>query len=99
VTYLAAGRPVIASVNADCEVAQTISESGAGRIVPPEDPAALLAAILELRSVNLAEFRQNAQEYASRRWSSTRVLGHLERSLLSVVGSEADALAQEGTLR
>jgi len=99
VTYLAAGRPVIASVNPHCEIARTIAESGAGKIVTPEDGAALLAAIQQFRDADLREYRQNAQEYASRRWSSDRVLGHLERSLLSVLTTETDSLAQEGTLR
>jgi colanic acid biosynthesis glycosyl transferase WcaI len=99
VTYLAAGRPVIASVNPRCEVAQAVRESGAGRIVAPEDGAALLDAILEFRNANLSEYSQNAQEYASRRWSSARVLGHLERSLLSVATSAADSLPEEGTIR
>ncbi len=99
VTYLASGRPVIASVNPSCEVAQTVRESGAGRIVAPEDGAALLAAIQEFRSANLSEYSQNAQEYANRRWSSARVLGHLERSLLSVAASAADSLPEEGTIR
>jgi colanic acid biosynthesis glycosyl transferase WcaI len=99
VTYLAAGRPVIASVNPSCEVAQTVRESGAGRIVPPEDGAALLEAIQEFRGADLREYCQNAQEYANRRWSSARVLGHLERSLLSVVTSAASSLPEEGTIR
>ncbi len=99
VTYLAAGCPVIASVNPSCEVAQTVRESGAGRIVPPEDGAALLEAIQEFRGADLREYGQNAQEYANRRWSSARVLGHLERSLLSVVTSTASSLPEEGTIR
>lgn len=99
VTYLAAGRPVIASVNPGCEVARTVCESGAGKIVAPEDGAALLDAILEFRLANLCEYSQNAREYANRRWSSVRVLGHLERSLLSVCTSAASSLPEEGTIR
>jgi colanic acid biosynthesis glycosyl transferase WcaI len=99
VTYLAAGRPVIASINPDCEIAQTIRESGAGRIVAPEDAAALLAAIQEFRSEDLRAYRQNAREYASRRWSSARVLGHLERSLVSAAASVTNPMAQEGSIR
>lgn len=99
VTYLAAGRPVIASVNPDCEIAETIRESGGGRIVAPEDGTALLAAIQEFQGADLREYRQNAQEYASRRWSSARVLGHLERSLVLAAASETNSLAQEGTIR
>ncbi|MGK5529818.1 glycosyltransferase [Streptomyces sp. URMC 129] len=43
-SYFAAGRPVIASVAAEGGTAQEIRRSGAGRLVPPEDPAALAAA-------------------------------------------------------
>jgi colanic acid biosynthesis glycosyl transferase WcaI len=99
VTYLAAGRPVIASVNSDCEIAQTVRESGAGRVSAPEDGMALLEAIQEFRGANLREYCQNAQDYASRRWSSARVLGHFERSLLSVAASAVGSLAEEGTIR
>lgn len=99
VTYLAAGCPVIASVNLNCEIAQTIRESGAGMIVSPEDPAALLAGIREFRSADLRKHRENAQRYAARRWSSLRVLGHLERSLVSAAASATDSLAHEGTIR
>jgi colanic acid biosynthesis glycosyl transferase WcaI len=99
VTYLSAGRPVIASVNPDCEIAQTILESRAGKIVAPEDGAALLGAIQEFRGEDLLAYRQNAREYASRRWSSARVLGHLERSLVSAAASETRSLAHEGSIR
>jgi colanic acid biosynthesis glycosyl transferase WcaI len=99
VTYLAAGRPVIASVNPDCAIAQTIRESGAGKVVTPEDGMALLEAIQEFRAVDLGERRRSAQEYANRRWSSARVLGHLERSLVSAAAPGASSLAQEETIR
>jgi colanic acid biosynthesis glycosyl transferase WcaI len=99
VTYLAAGRPVIASVNPESEIAQTIRDSGAGKIVTPEDGGALLEAILELRGEDRQKYHENAKEYASWRWSSARVLGHLERSLLSVAASASPSLTQEGSIR
>jgi colanic acid biosynthesis glycosyl transferase WcaI len=99
VTYLAAGRPVIASVNPNCEIAETVRESGAGRVVAPEDGAALLAAIKEFRGADLEKYHQKAQEYASRRWSSARVLVQLERSLVSAASSLTNSLAQEGGVR
>jgi colanic acid biosynthesis glycosyl transferase WcaI len=99
VTYLAAGRPIIASVNPDCEIARTVRESGAGTIVAPEDGQELLSAIQRLRSLDLGEQGKNAREYASRKWSSARVLEHLERCLVSAAALGADSLAQEGTIR
>jgi colanic acid biosynthesis glycosyl transferase WcaI len=84
VTYLAAGRPVIASVSPVSEVAQIARESGAGKVAAAEDGAALLAAILELRKSDLLELGNSGRAYAFTRWSAERVLGNLERSLTNV---------------
>jgi colanic acid biosynthesis glycosyl transferase WcaI len=84
VTYLAAGRPVIAPVSSESEAARVNIDSGAGQVAMAEDPAALLSAIMELRSANLRQLGNAGRQYASRRWSSHRVLGHLERCLAGV---------------
>ncbi len=97
VTYLAAGCAVIASVNSGSEVAQTIRESGAGAVVQPEDAEALQKAVCELRASNLEERRRNAREYAALRWSSARVLGFLERSLVAVATAAPASLAEQET--
>ncbi|MDT0264789.1 glycosyltransferase [Streptomyces sp. DSM 44915] len=47
-SYFAAGRPVLASVAGNGGTAQELRRSGGGRLVPPEDPAALVAAAREL---------------------------------------------------
>ena len=47
-SILAAGRPVLASVDAGTEVATTIERAAAGVSVPPEDPDAFCAALAEL---------------------------------------------------
>lgn len=47
-SILAAGRPVLASVDAGTEVATTIERAGAGVSVPPEDPDAFCAALDDL---------------------------------------------------
>ncbi len=99
VTYLAASRPIVASVNPNSEVARITQESGAGKVVQAEDAKALSAAIHELRNEDLRELGENARTYASLRWSSARVLGHLEQRLCAVAGSTTDTLAQEGTIR
>ena len=84
VTYLMGGCAVIASVNSDSEVAETIEEAGAGLVVEPENAQALLSAIHQLAKGDLAKFGRNAQEYASRRWSSERVLGFFETKLREI---------------
>ncbi|HUX45435.1 MAG TPA: WcaI family glycosyltransferase [Terracidiphilus sp.] len=95
VTYLAAGCPVVASVNSGSEVAQTIRDSGAGLVAEPEDAEALGRALAELRQRNPAELRRSAREYARLRWSSERVLGFIASSLVSVIGSAPGALAKQ----
>jgi colanic acid biosynthesis glycosyl transferase WcaI len=47
-SILAAGRPVVASVDAGTEVARTIDQAGAGLSVPPEDAEAFTKAIRRL---------------------------------------------------
>jgi colanic acid biosynthesis glycosyl transferase WcaI len=47
-SILAAGRPVLASVDEGTEVARTVHRAGAGIAVPPEDPDAFAAALLTL---------------------------------------------------
>jgi len=93
VTYLAAGRPVVASVNPECEVAHIVREARAGRVVDAEEPEALSLAIRELRGENLNQVGENAREYASQRWSSIRVLGHLEQSLMAAAGFAMNSMA------
>ncbi|MEV7519852.1 glycosyltransferase [Streptomyces sp. NPDC091371] len=44
-SYFQAGRPVVASVAAEGGTAQEVERSGAGVLVPPEDPGALLKAV------------------------------------------------------
>jgi colanic acid biosynthesis glycosyl transferase WcaI len=89
VTYLAAGCPVIASVNKNSEVAKVIEESGAGLVVEPEDPHALLATIHALRTADLSLYSRNAQQDAARRWSGERVLGYFEAKLREVAYPDA----------
>jgi len=96
VTYLAAGRPVVASVNPECEVAHMIRDSGAGKVVRAEDPAALLDAIRVLRREDLPNTGESGREYACARWSSTRVLGELERHLAAAAGTAMSPLVWKG---
>lgn len=44
-SILAAGRPIVASVDEGTEVARTVERAGAGVSVPPDDPAAFTAAV------------------------------------------------------
>ncbi len=60
--YLACGRPILVAANGD--VADLISEIGAGVVVPPEDPKAIALAIQDLMSMEPSRREQygvNAQ--------------------------------------
>ena len=47
-SILAAGRPVLASIDSGTEVPRMIHTSGAGRVVPPDDSSAFVTALREM---------------------------------------------------
>jgi colanic acid biosynthesis glycosyl transferase WcaI len=86
-TLMAAGRPLIASVNPESEVARTVSEAGAGVVVEPENPSALYHAVKMLMS-NTQERRSmgaSARKYARAHWESTRILADTAAELEGLV--------------
>ena len=48
--YIAVGRPILAIVPPDGAAAELIRETGAGVVAPPDDPAAIRAALDELHA-------------------------------------------------
>lgn len=50
-TYMAAGRPVVAAVNPSSQAAALLGEARGGCLVPPEEPSALAAAVTELMAI------------------------------------------------
>lgn len=49
-SYLASGRPIVASIDPTTPAAALLDESGGALIVPPEDPAALAHALVRLHA-------------------------------------------------
>jgi colanic acid biosynthesis glycosyl transferase WcaI len=47
-SVLAAGRPVLAAIDAGTEVPRMLAASGGGRVVAPDDPVAFVAALREM---------------------------------------------------
>lgn len=75
-TYMAAGRPVVAAVSDESEAARHIRASGCGLIVQPETPKALVEGLSLLRknaSLRL-ELGLNGRKYALERFTKSRVL-------------------------
>ncbi len=62
-SILAAGRPVLASIDDGTEVVRVLAASGAGRSVPPEDAAAFCAAIEVLVDEDLTEMGRRGRAF------------------------------------
>ncbi|HEX7300477.1 MAG TPA: glycosyltransferase family 4 protein [Solirubrobacteraceae bacterium] len=80
--YMAAGRPVLFAAEA---ANQPVQEADCGRTVPPEDPAALAAAIRSLATSPPAERERlgaNARAYVERRHDYARLAEELADILL-----------------
>ncbi len=71
--YLAAGRPVIASVEADSPTAETVHEGQCGIVVPPQDAPAMAEAIRQAAydPQRLRQMGLNARRYFLARHSRT----------------------------
>jgi colanic acid biosynthesis glycosyl transferase WcaI len=77
-SILAAGRPVLVVAAKESDAAQIVTEEGCGIAADPDDPAAVAAAVRELRSdaARLAEMGRRAQESA-RKYARVKELQHL----------------------
>jgi glycosyltransferase involved in cell wall biosynthesis len=85
IDFMAAGRPVVLA--AAGEAARIVEQAGAGVVVPPEDPAALAAAVRWLRA-NAGEAErmgERGRSYARTQLRSAQA-ERLEELLLDVVG-------------
>ena len=67
-SILAAGRPILAVAPPESDAARIVVESGCGIAADPDDPAAVAAAIRELRAQpeRLAEMGRRARETAAK---------------------------------
>jgi colanic acid biosynthesis glycosyl transferase WcaI len=88
-SILAAGRPVLAAIDADTEVPRMIDVSGAGRVVPPDDATAFVAAVRQMladRPALIAQglagraFVERAASPRSVAAAYTRLIGDVTRS-------------------
>jgi len=95
VTLLSAGCPVIASVNAQSEVAEAVRRSGAGMVLEPEDADVMLAAIQELAGNPQALSRMShaGRRYAIETWDEHRTLPLMEQHFLECVHGKRAAFA------
>lgn len=79
-TYMAAGQPVIAAVNADSEGAELLREAGGGYAISPENPAALAAAVRDMKRnpERRIEMGRVNRAYAVDNFDQERIMQQLE---------------------
>jgi colanic acid biosynthesis glycosyl transferase WcaI len=87
---MASGRPVLASVPTDSEIARLVKEAACGVTVPPEDPTALADAILRMQSNphELDRLGKNGREYVVANYAKDKVIRQY-RELLHEVGRQS----------
>ncbi len=92
-TYLAAGRPVIAAVPPASEAARCLEQAGAGLVVAPEKPDLLAAAIRHLYADRdqALQMGRAARRFAELNFDSTRVLPHFEALFASLANPPRQA--------
>ena len=84
-SVLAAGRPLVASVDEGSEVARMVTDAGAGLVVPPDDPGALIVAV---EALTADPDRRARMGEAGRRWAEAW------RSPEQIAGAYADLVAE-----
>lgn len=74
--YMAAGRPIVSAVSAESETAVYMRKADCGRLVPPEEPAALAEAISDLfgDQVLRALLGTNGRRFVEAQFSREQVL-------------------------
>ena len=82
-TYLCAGRPLLAALPADNLAARVVERSGGGIVVPPRDAQALVAAAEELSAdpERRAELGRAARAYAERTFDLAAIADRFEQVL------------------
>ena len=90
--YMAAGRPILAAVNPESQAAVIIRDALGGVIVPAEDPAALAAAVADLRTRRdeLATMASRNRAYAERHFDRNTIVVAQQRVIERVIDREAD---------
>ena len=78
-TYMAAGKAILASVNAQSQGAAILNEAGGGIIIPPDDPHALARAVVAAKqSDSLAAMGARDRAYAEEHFDQRKVFAELE---------------------
>jgi colanic acid biosynthesis glycosyl transferase WcaI len=99
ITLMSSARAVIASVSPGSEVARVLREAEAGVLIGPEDPDALMDAVMALRDdpERRRHLGAKGRAFAERFWEKQRTLSVLEAHLLAVAARRKLAPPEEVT--
>ena len=89
-TYMAAGKPVIAAVSPDSQGAAILREADGGILAAPDDPAALAAAVLAMRGRDAsarADMGRRNRALAEQQFDRRRIVRAQETVLKAVVAA------------
>ena len=87
-TYMAAGRPVLAAVNPGSQAARLLGEADGGVLVAPEDPNALAEAARWFSTADpvvLAAFSQRNRAYAEQHFDQRNIIAAHEHFILDTL--------------
>ncbi len=90
-SIMASGRPVLASVPLDSEIASLVKAADCGVGVPPEDPASMADAILRLANQpeQLQRFGANGRRYVEEHLSRRKVTAQYNELLHEVAARKS----------
>ncbi len=90
-SYLCAGRPVLAAIPAANLAARLLTDNGAGLVADPDDPSAFVAAAERLVAAPDLRGRlaQNARDYAERTFDIRTIAGRFEAVIDDAMPSQA----------
>lgn len=88
-TYMAAGRPILAVVHAESEAGKYVTAANCGQVVPPERAELLAQAIRDLsqNESQRVEFGRNARSFAEENFEREKILARFTTILESVAGT------------
>lgn len=97
-TYLAAGRAIVAAIPHDNAASRLIAKTGAGTVVEPTDPAGLVAAARELLAdpERLSAAGAKGRMFATETFDIARIADRFESVLSSSVGRKSGARSAVG---
>jgi colanic acid biosynthesis glycosyl transferase WcaI len=92
-SIMASGRPVLASVPEDSEIARLIDEADCGVSVPPEDPQSLASAVktLSKQPEVLERYGMNGRNYVVTHFDKSKVIGRYHELLNQVAYRKGSA--------